>query len=222
MEGTSSQYTLPATAFDWLDGGNGYSPLKTTYNIYEIPGGFLFGDIDGDGMTDLIKYFALENPGQSYVTVYVIPYLSRGDGTFMQRQLLQVAAQCYPDEVSVSVGDVNNDGWADIVSNGRYDCIHTYLSNGNGTFSGPFSAAGPNTDAVFLAEINGDGYVDLIRHSEYNGTVYSYLSKGDGTFQESGAHTGPGGVGGGSIRLADVNGDGLSDLIKLETGPIHI
>ena len=41
-----------------------------------------------------------------------------------------------------------------------------------------------------------------------------FLSNGDGTFAGYATTGGPGGNGAGYVQFADVNGDGLSDLIK--------
>jgi hypothetical protein len=67
------------------------------------------------------------------------------------------------DTISLAVGDVNGDGFPDIVAGNYGQQNRLYLNNGNGTFATgvPFGAI-LNTTEVGLANINGDAKPELI------------------------------------------------------------
>ncbi len=120
------------------------------------------------------------------------------------------------------LADTNADGKADLIKFNTSGTVYTFLSNGDGTFDeanyhtndGP---GGAGKGYVNIADINGDGRVDLIKHDS-GGAVYTYITNSDGSFSTS-YHTtnGPGGDGENKVTLADSNGDGKADLIKLDS-----
>src|SRR5271156_125077 len=131
----------------------------------------------------------------------------------------------------VAVADLNGDGKPDIVVTNYYELsgggtpgpIGVLLGNGDGTFRAVVtyeSGGGPNY-AVVVADVNGDGKPDIIVSScaaipidcgSANGVVSVLLGNGDGTFKgqvsySSGARKASG------LAVADVNGDGIPDVI---------
>jgi RHS repeat-associated protein len=208
---------LPTTDFSWINGGNGTfgTPGSITLNG-PVGGGkivLIYGDINGDGRQDFIKAYA-PNVTSPVVTVY--PYLANSSGGFTA-QTSKTLEQCLYINMSVSLGDVNGDGKADILSNGLSGQAHVYLSNGDGTFSSKYTTTGTSSDgSAFLAELNGDGKADLVRS---NGTyARTALSNGNGYFGTQKTFEIPMFLPPNSLirdihtKLAEVNGDGKADL----------
>jgi hypothetical protein len=70
-----------------------------------------------------------------------------------------------PDTVSIAVGDLNGDGFADVVSlDEGAGAIHVWLANANGTLASPvtYALTGDTTEGATIADINGDGKADVI------------------------------------------------------------
>jgi hypothetical protein len=136
---------------------------------------------------------------------------------------------------SVAVADVNGDGKADLVVT-NYEMVNylaktvgVLLGNGDGTFQPvvSYGSGGVIPLSVAVADVNGDGQPDLLVANFWasfqnpNGTVGVLLGNGDGTFQSTVAYA-TGGTGGpnsgGSVAVADVNGDGKLDLLTANEG----
>jgi len=124
----------------------------------------------------------------------------------------------------ITVLDVNGDGLADLLTNNNYLGEHTYLSNGDGTFTYNRQTNLNRPGKDHFADLNGDGLTDIIGYvydRMYGmGTVYSYFSNGNGTF----TYKGTTGLPGGSYRprFIEVNGDGRSDLILVDSDSSRI
>ena len=137
---------------------------------------------------------------------------------------------------SVMVADVNRDGKPDLlVTNGCADLVGfcpddgslgVLLGNGDGTFQAVRNySSGGSTSSAALADLNGDGNPDVmvancVPSGELcpfgNGEVGVLFGNGDGSFQPVATYD-SGGLDAAFIAEADVNGDGVPDLLVLNT-----
>lgn len=125
----------------------------------------------------------------------------------------------------VTAGDINSDGYVDIVTmTYRGDrCIDLYLNNGgDGSFThSVIDNMGFTNGAVTLGDINGDGHLDILANGwgaddSYNGMAI-YTGNGDGTFSKTTVSPLQGTFEG-HATLADINGDGSLDIVMTGHG----
>jgi hypothetical protein len=116
-------------------------------------------DFDNDGRLDM---YLLQNGGPKGAKNCL--YQQQPDGTFKDVSAgsgLDVAGY----GMGVAVGDVNNDGWPDVLVTG-YKGIQLFLNNGDGTFTAVTWESGLNdplwgTSAAFV-DFDRDGWLDLV------------------------------------------------------------
>ena len=222
---------LPAVTAQYVQSSNTFQIPHQEF-IYTAAGNFegystQLADINGDGIADLVSNFL----GVGGWSVYVA--LAKGDGTFLQptQAFYYTAAGSFAQH-SPQLADVNGDGIPDLVatSSGRGGwSVYVALAKGDGTFLSPtlafnYTAAG-NLEgySTQLADINGDGIADLVSNFLGVGgwSVYVALAKGDGTFlqpTQAFYYTAAGSFAQHSPQLADVNGDGIPDLVATSSG----
>jgi len=140
----------------------------------------------------------------------------------------------------VAVGDINGDGKPDLLvaslsispavfnSTGIGTTL-VLLNNGDGTFRavGSYGSDASFTNSVAIADVNGDGKPDMVVSNDCgfadcqhrtSGTVTVRTGNGDGTFAGGDFVYDSGGANPGSVRVADVNGDGKPDLVVANCG----
>jgi len=145
--------------------------------------------------------------------------------TFDRNLPLQTAQ----DTGGVSVGDLNGDGWLDIVlANGRHTSAYSrvLLNDGTGHFRSMNLGAKPaRSFSAVLADIDGDGDLDIIVGNDWPDPKMIFKNDGKGRFTDAGSwgaptwHTR-------YVTIADLNGDGYPDIIAPNAGasvplPIH-
>lgn len=133
---------------------------------------------------------------------------------------------------SVYMADMDNDGLLDIVSAGyeaNEGAMYIYWNNGDGTFSqSPQYFRGSYDGACVPADLDSDGYKDILvtGFSSNKGSnaksVFIYRNNGDRTFAMlNDAECGFEGVDGSTPDVADVNNDGLADILIGGHGQEH-
>jgi len=189
------------------------------------------GDVNGDGFLDMAVANTNHIPSRLYLT-HGAPLTSGGYAT------LQVGTDVGYGQ-AVAIADVNGDGKPDLILTYTLAGVLTdpsgiaiYLNNGT---SNPFGnvtpirlLVGQSVEAVAVADFNGDGKVDLVaavsNMTLSQNDLYVYLNTGSSSapFNNSETLQPDANLGGGciSIGVADLNGDGLPDLLFGCTPPL--
>jgi hypothetical protein len=184
-----------------------------------------FGDVNGDGFVDMAVANTNHVPSRLYLTNGA-PLTS---GTYSTVQIGTDAG--YGQDVKIA--DVNGDGKPDLIltyiiaSTVATDPsgIAIYLNNGT---SDPFGnvtpvrlLVGQSVNAIAVADLNNDGKLDLVAvvsdQTVTQNNLYVYLNSGSPSqpFTSPQALQPDNDLGGGclGVSVADVNGDGLPDLL---------
>jgi hypothetical protein len=174
------------------------------------------GDFNRDGKLDLVTAISTNGtvPGGR-----INVFLGNGDGTFQppRSTTLPSEAGSAQEPVSVAVGDMNKDGFPDVVVVGvglrnglvaANSYVDVLLGSGNGTFrvGGTYAGMSPkeHLSQVYLGDFNGDGNFDVVTRS---GSVF--LGAGNGKLH-SPTSIGPLDF----MAVGDINGDGRSDIVS--------
>jgi hypothetical protein len=179
--------------------------------------GFITGAFRNPKTPDVI-YIAMDEAPN-----YVAFFPGNGDGSFGTGTMLANL----PNPENLVAGDFNGDGKLDFAVYGQNGNslleLDVFLGHGDGTFtelpaqtfSYPAPEGGPQQ--MFAIDLNHDGKFDLLVGNNTNGgwtdsgdDLLEYLGNGDGTFRAPTvliSHFG-------AVAVADVNGDGLPDLIQ--------
>lgn len=127
----------------------------------------------------------------------------------------------------VALGDYDGDGWCDVYFCGLSNDNKLFKNEGNWRFRDVTAEAGVEcpglkaTGAVF-ADINGDGKLDLLV-SSMGGPHACFINQGGGKFSDTIATSGiTSRLGGTSMALADVDGNGTLDLYMANYGATSI
>jgi hypothetical protein len=187
-----------------------------SYAAGSNPTGVATGDFDEDGILDL----AVANTTSNTVSILKGQGSSGvGNGTFAAAASFPAG----PGPYRIVVGDFNEDGILDLaVANNKAAQVNVLIGLGldgvgNGQFAPPVPYSIPNlSTSIASGDFNQDGITDLVATCNYSSSL-AVLTGG-----------GSGGVGNGTflvaysvpataepfvVAVADVNGDGLQDLI---------
>jgi hypothetical protein len=177
-------------------------------------GGLEVADLNDDGNLDVVMAFprALGAVAGAYVTS------GNGDGTFKYVPAVYTAPSTYG---GLALVDFNKDGRVDIVTSGG-GLVSVLLRNGDGTF--PFTgpdfpvASGTLIRSLAVGDLNGDGALDVVAPDSGGTTLNVLLGEGDGTLLA--AKQFPCGVYPADVKVADLNLDGLPDIVATnDSGP---
>lgn len=206
-----------------LNAGNGrFNPPTEAlpFNTVALPSypSVAVGDMDGDGILDLVLVEGGTTPGTSFIRVYK----GTGRGDFQNVSSTTAPANLGPPVLAV-LGDFDGNGTLDLAAldGGSYvSYVWIYPGDGRGGFGEPrtqvtgiegFPAVG-----LWAADLNGDDRTDLlIRAYGFKSTfLKTWISGPYGFFTEIPDGPQAGGYERGfNLALGDVDGDGRTDVV---------
>jgi len=190
---------------------NGYDPKN--YADVESHGAsdVAIADLNKDGWPDLV-IANRENEGNFDIPSFV--YWGGKEGFSPQRRTELPTHQAN----AVCIGDVDNDGYPDIVfANGQGGVSYAYL-NRNGQFSERDRIELATSDArdCGVADLNKDGYAEVVftnHQAAGNPLTLSYIYWGSAHGFSNDHRQGLETIGATGLSIADLNEDGLPDIV---------
>lgn len=193
----------------WALLSNGNGTFTQSWTQLEFQGGqegLELADVNGDGKLDLgvqLRYG-------------VRTYLGNGNGSFGAGTLTLVPD---PTLSSFVYSDINGDGNLDMVVSLAFigNSILTYIGNGSGSFTFSSIGVAPLVPGdVMVTDTDGDGHKDVVVLAEFSPTQNILVFKGNGVGGFTNALNPArynGGYFTGNAGMADLNNDGIQDVI---------
>jgi hypothetical protein len=213
--------TTPATTLNGPGGNSGFG-----FSVASA------GDVNGDGYADVVTGLFTSNSAAGGIFIYLGSALGLSTAPATAIDGTSVRAYYFGFPVA-SAGDVNGDGYADVVVGAELTgagAAYVYLGSASGLrTSAATTFAARSGDAYFgqsvagAGDVNGDGYADVVvgTNSSAGGGACIYLGSASGvspsiatTLLGPNPGSNPGSSFGESVASAgDVNGDGYADIV---------
>jgi FG-GAP-like repeat len=168
-------------------------------------------DLNGDGLMDVVTASFDDGVLGVFFNNKSLP------GTFNPALVLNS-----PGASQIAIADMNGDGLPDLVS-ADFN-VSLFVQSSPGTFAAPVSLYAGGANWIALGDLNGDGAADVALTDNVGVKVLMHTGAASSTTfaapvsvftQSPNANV----VGGNIIAIADVDGDGLNDLVITDPGP---
>ncbi|HEX4411983.1 MAG TPA: VCBS repeat-containing protein [Lacipirellulaceae bacterium] len=187
--------------FEWLEnkGTDGFAEHFVADKTGNIPSIDVV-DLDGDGDLDLVSTSSGFDPRVGW-------YENDGHAVFTYHTL---AAPEYPGRIRAA--DIDGDGDIDLLVTGTE--LRVYVNDGAGDFVA-HTIANFSISGITVADLDGDGDLDLVASvgGGYSQSLVEYFNDGVGNFASRTVDANAT-IGDGAPVAADLNGDGVLDLVS--------
>lgn len=185
----------------------GFAPRERLTPEVETIRALRFADIDGDGANELLV--GHDHGLVVYDHVDGLRYLSPGNSC-----------------VNLVTGDINLDGWEDVVCHSAEGIAVFYINDGEGWFLPAVHMLTPlvgrgESKQVQLADVSGDGLPDLVLAGPSGGGFFVHRQDGEGGFLPADVYPHPGHIdrsAPGGIEVLDIDHDGVPEIITTTPG----
>ena len=174
------------------------------------------GDITGDGLPDIVV-------GNGDTSVVVTPSYVLVPGRGATMVATDVTASGTVATLALALGDVNGDGWLDMVQGTSSGANRLLLGEASGNYSTAIDLTGGarRTRAVKMADMDGDGDLDIvigngggdIDLTGASAAAFNQLLYGDGLGGFVATDLPGGAQDTFDIAIGDINGDGRPDIV---------
>jgi hypothetical protein len=201
--------------------GSGQFQRMLEYSVPSQAKGVRFADLDQDGRLDVL--YTARGSGYKDDLTQGRLYIRRGLGEWKFGPAIESDAG--RSAYYVEMGDLNNDGFPDVIVPNEHDTGVTYFLNpGKNVFTGQKPLTGrllrasriPDRPShlindVRAADFNGDGNQDLVTANLGTSTVSIFPGNGDGTFKKDTLLDA--GRNGAFLEVSDFDNDGDADFV---------
>jgi hypothetical protein len=190
-----------------LGNGTGALAPRVDYPAGPFVEGIAIADVNRDRVLDIVA--VLRTPPA------VAVLLGRGDATFEAPVRYNAPVTFGNEATSITTGDFNRDGWADFAIGTTGTQVYVFFGRPAGALATPALAVvgGASPARIVAGDFNHDGATDLAIARLMGTDVAVLMSRADETFEP--IRSIPGSRPSNDIATADIDGDGILDLVSI-------
>lgn len=190
------------------------------YSPYSGPPADQVGDFNGDGRSDLIRFYFPTNCSEGETFAGFEVWLSNGDGSFNvlpKNYFSGYSANCMP-VTNIEIRDFNSDGRSDLFVNGHiifFTADGSVASNNGVQIQADWMLNESTLKVRSFSDFNGDGKTDILKIFSNESAVVSVSNDAGGFVNLPPFSTANQGLSDSNYRFVygDFNGDGKTDLV---------